>query len=334
MRISFSAYAAIVVTLVLCQCTKGENECVFQPDVKETASVNFESLAEDIANIKTKEQLVIMLGKHTTLRDQLLGRATYPDDSTFINTLFARFSHPGFDSLLLETNRIFGDEAALRNEFAKAFTNIQYYYPDFTPPKIETAITGLASDIVVTDSVIVIGLDYYLGKEGKYRPRLYDYLLTRYEPEDIVPSCMLIMGIGESVNKTNVEDHTALADMVAYGKSFYFAKHMLPCTPDSVFIWYSSDEIKGAKENEHVIWARLVEDEVLYSKSHEKKKKYLDDRPKTLEVGEKCPGRIAQWVGWQVVKKYMESHPETTLPQLMQQADAQALFRESHYKPN
>jgi hypothetical protein len=63
------------------------------------------------------------------------------------------------------------------------------------------------------------------------------------------------------------------------------------------------------------------------------KQKYLAERPKTIEVGEKCPGRIAQWVGWQIVNRYIETNPETSLPELMQISDANKLFKESRYKP-
>jgi hypothetical protein len=52
-----------------------------------------------------------------------------------------------------------------------------------------------------------------------------------------------------------------------------------------------------------------------------------------VEVGEKCPGRIGQWVGWQIVNAYMNAHKDVTLPELMNQRDAQKLFKESKYKP-
>lgn len=323
----------IGIIFLLTQCNNTSDECVFQPDVDKTISFDFEQLESALASIKTKDEFVKLLSDHPVLRDDLMGRANYPDDSVFINSNFKRFTHPAFDTLLLETQRVFGDGSALKKEFEQAFTNLKYYYPDFNPPRVETVITGLASDLVVTDSVIVISLDYYLGQTGKYRPELYNYLLTRYEPEDIVTSCMMLLGIGDAYNKTNLQDKTALADMIAYGKSFYFAKHMLPCVPDSVFMWYSSEEIKGARKNEDLIWARLIEDQVLFATSHMVKQKYLDERPKTLEVGEKCPGRIAQWVGWQIVKKYMETHPDVDLPALMQTEDAQMIFKESRYKP-
>lgn len=319
--------------LLLSACETQPEECVYQPQFEEPVEFTFKQLQEEIASISNKHDLVTLLGKYITLRDGLLARSSYPDDSIFLNTHFSRFSHPSFDTLLLETKRIFGDGSLLRADFELAFTNLKHYYPDSHIPEVQTAITGLSSDLVVTDSVIVVSLDYYLGPAGKYRPELYQYLLTRYEPEDIVPSCLLIMGISPGLNKTRLDDKSVLADMVAYGKAFYFAKHMLPCVPDSVFLWYTAEEMEGARKNEDLIWARLIEDEVLFTTSHLVKQRYLGERPKTLEVGEKCPGRIAQWVGWQIVNAYMSSHPEVTLPELMDMEDAQLLFRESRYKP-
>ncbi|HTE30128.1 MAG TPA: hypothetical protein VK666_07125, partial [Chryseolinea sp.] len=218
-------------------------------------------------------------------------------------------------------------------EFDEAFTNLKYYYPDFIPPRIQTVISGFDSDLMVTDSLIIVSLDFYLGKGARYRPKYYEYLLRKYDPNDIVPSCLLIYGISDRFNKNELKDNTVLADMVAFGKSFYFAKHMLPCVPDSVFIWYTPDEIKGSRKNEDLIWDRFVESQVLFSTNHKVKQDYLGERPVTIQVGEKCPGRIGQWVGWQIVNKYADSHTDETLPEMMQITEATRIFRESAYKP-
>jgi hypothetical protein len=187
--------------------------------------------------------------------------------------------------------------------------------------------------MMVTDSLIIISLDFYLGRSAKYRPKIYQYLLRKYDPNDIVPSSLLIYGISDRFSKTQSEDKTVLADMVAYGKAFYFAKHMLPCTPDSVFLWYTPEEMKGARENEDLIWKRFIDSQVLFSTNHKVKQDYLGERPVTIQVGEKCPGRIGQWVGWQIVDKYAESHPDLKLPDIMNVYQAQQLFKESTYKP-
>lgn len=328
--------SALICTAIVCVsgCDEDKEECVYIPDTSAISlSIEFEHLEDSMTYFSDKQALVEFLTDNPVLRDQFFRRRDYQNDSVFINQLYQRFNHPGFDTLLMETKRIFGDLSALKAQFTEAFSNVKFYYPDFTPPKIQTAISGLETDIIVSDTLIIVGLDYYLGNEGKYRPRIYDYLLKRYDPEDIVPSVLLLNGISQQFNKTDLNDKTVLADMVAYGKAFYFAKHMLPCVPDSTLIWYSPEEIQGAEQHQDLIWHRFIEDEVLYSTSHMLRQRFLGDRPKTLEVGEKCPGRIGQWVGWQIVKKYMDTHPATTLPELMAMVDARKLFTESKYRP-
>ncbi|HYF69774.1 MAG TPA: gliding motility lipoprotein GldB [Ohtaekwangia sp.] len=311
-----------------------ENECVVVPDTEGIrVDVNFEQFHDSLANLSSKQELVDLFSRQPVLRDVIFRRGAYPDDSVFINKIYSRLQNPHIDTLLAETNRIFGDLSDLENQFEEAFRNLKHYYPSFNPPKIQTVISGLDTDMFVSDSLIIVGLDYYLGNDARFRPQVYDYQLRKYDPNDIVPSLLLIYGINDSINKTDLADKTVLADMIAYGKSFYFAKHMLPCVADSVFIWYTPEEINGSRKNQDLIWARFIESQVLYSTSHMVKKDYLAERPITVQVGEKCPGRIGQWVGWQIVKKYMDTHPDRSLQQLMAAQDAQQLFKESNYKP-
>lgn len=324
----------IFLAILLWNCGKNEEKCVFVPEVSpDQLELSFEHFEDTMTRLDTKKDLVAFLTRQPLIRDEMLRRAAYPDDSVFINEMFKRFTNPGIDTLLMETKKKFGDGSALEREFRQAFANLRYYYPDFTPPKIKTLITGLDTDLFVSDTLIVVSLDFFLGPDAKYRPKMYQYLLRKYDPHDIVPSCMLIYGIDPRFNKTDLKDRTVLADMVAYGKSFYFAKRMLPCTPDSILIWYTSEEIAGCHENEDLIWARFLEDKILFSTNVIDKKNYLGERPATIQVGEKCPGRIGQWVGWQIVNQYMERHPEKSLQDLMNMDDAQLIFRQANYKP-
>lgn len=324
----------IFLALLMWMCGSEEEKCAYIPETSpQSLELEIENFEDTLASIETKKELTEFLTRQPLIRDEMLRRREYPSDSVFIDEMFKRFTNPGIDTLLAETKKIFGDGSKLTSEFREAFSNLQYYYPDFTPPKIKTLITGLDSDLFVSDTLIVVSLDFFLGPHAKFRPKTYDYLMRRYDPHDIVPSCILIYGISPRFNKTDLKDRTVLADMVAYGKSFYFAKHMLPCTPDSVLIWYAEEEISGARANEDLIWARFVQDKVLFSTNVIDKKNYLGDRPVTIQVGEKCPGRIGQWVGWQIVKEYMDTNPEKSLTDLMATADAQALFNRSNYKP-
>jgi hypothetical protein len=333
-RISGLVVAITALSLLVSGCREEKETCAFTP---ETSSIDvtfeFEQFEDSLVNISSKTELINMLGREPLIRDYVFRRTEYPNDSVFVNEIYRKFTNPGIDTLLKETKRVFGDLSELKAQFREAFTNIKYYYPDFQPPKVQTVISGMDNDLFVSDSLIIVSLDFFLGPGAKFRPKMYDYLLRQYTKDNIVPSSLMIYGISERFNKGDEKDKTVLADMIAYGKAFYFAKHMVPCVPDSIFIWYTPEEINGARSNQDLIWARFIQDEVLFATSHMTKQKYLGDRPKTIEVGEKCPGRIAQWVGWQIVNSYAESHAETTLPQIMVMPDAQKLFKESRYRP-
>lgn len=324
----------LVLTILFLQsCNRRNEECAFVPDTDAIpVDLVVEHLEDSIAGFTSKQQLVDFFSRHPVMRDNFFSRSAYPSDSMFINELYNRFTNPYFDSLLLETHKKFGDFSEIKNEFQQAFKNFTYYYPGFLPPKVQTVISGLETDLFVSDSLIIIGLDYYMGPGAKYRPNMHEYILRRYQKNFIVPSVLLLYGIGDRYNATNLEDRTVLAEMITYGKAYYFAKQMLPCVPDSVFIGYTREEIEGSRNNLDLIWKRFIEDEVLYATTHLVKQKYIGERPKTIEVGEKCPGRIGTWVGWEIVKKYMDNS-EVTLPQLMQTAEGKEIFARSKFRP-
>ena len=333
-RVSFWVLLAAGLGLAGCGGRDYEERCAQIPNVSDiTVDLAVEHLEDSITQFRSKQELVDFFSRHTPLRDYFFSRGAYPDDSVFINSLYSRFTHPAFDSLRLEARRVFGNGEYLKEQFTEAFRNMKYYYPDVRVPRIQTVISGFEADLVVSDSLIIVGLDYFLGAGARYRPNMYEYMLKRYEKNFVVPSALLLYGIDTRYNQTDLRDRTVLADMMAYGKAYYFAKQMMPCVPDSVFIGYTATETEDAWFNQDLIWKKLVDDEVLFSTSNQVKQKYISERPKTLEVGATCPGRIATYTGWQIVKEYARKNPALTLPQIMAEPSAEKILRDSKYRP-
>ena len=307
------------------------NDC--SVDVSEI-NVSIERLEEELFKAESREDIEEFLKSNRTLTKEFLGSYQYPDESVIVNELWKRINNPSLDTVLLEIDKQFGDLKDLENEYAELFARIRNFYPEFTIPKIQTIVTGFgSSEMYITDSLIIIGLEYYTGKGSTYRPLgVPGYILDRYEKEYIVPTTALLLA--NDYIKEDVTDNTLIADMVYYGKKYYFAKQVLPCTDNELLIWYSDQELADVNENQHIIWAHFIENELLFTTSHLVKKKYLDERPKVLEIGNKCPGRIAAWLGWEIVQSYMDNHPEVSLQELMQMTDARRIFSESEYKPD
>lgn len=334
MKIKYAVCTFWIALALLSSCNTDEESCDFVPNTSQVeVALKLEQHEGVLPAIQTKRELVDFFSSQPAIRDLFFNRPAYPNDSVFIDELYNRFSNPHLDTLLQLTREVFGNGDELKNELTNAFRNLKYYYPDFEIPVVKTIITGLESDIYVSDSLVIIGLDYFIGPQSKYKLNMYEYMARRYQKNFVVPSIMLLYGIDPQFNRVDPNDRTVLAEMISYGKAYHFAKHMLPCVADSVLIGYTAEEMRGSQSNEDLIWKRLVEDQVFYSTSHQIKQRYLAERPKTLEVGEKCPGRIGTWVGWRIVEKFAEKNPGMALPAIMHATDVQKIFRESGYRP-
>ena len=332
MKFQTQAIGFFLCLIIFSSCELNSRKRI--PDVSQIpVNLEIQRLDKELFALKDKPSVASFLKKYPVFAKDFLQIDQYPNDSIVVNFLFDFLQNEGSDTLYQETQEVFGDLEKLRASFSESFQRIKYYYPEFTPPIIQTAITGFAGgDLFVSDSLIIIGLDYYLGKLATYRPQdVPNYILKRYSKEYIVPTAILLLSV--KYNQTNYDDNSMMADMIYYGKAHFFTKQILPETPDSLIIGYTSQELNDVGSNQDIIWSHFVEKRLLYETSHFEKQKYIDERPVTQEIGPKCPGRIGVWLGWEIVKKYMEVIDETTLPMLMDKDNAQEIFSQSKYKP-
>ena len=303
----------IVLILLACFSCGLENEtCIDAPTVTETVPVVIERLENRLFADTNPGEVLQFLQDYPILAKEFLGANQYPSDTILAREIFKVINNPYTDTLLMETNKYFGDMSDLKEEFAQAFSYIKYYYPDFKAPIIQTMVTGFgSSEMYVSKDRIIIGLDFYLGPNGKYRPQgIPQYILNRYDKPYIVPATMLLYA--DRFLKENPADNTMAADMIYYGKKYFFAKNMMPCTPDSLLIWYDGKELANVEENRNLLWFHFLENELLYETNHIVKQKYMDERPNVTEIGSQCPGRIGAWIGWDIIKEYHQRNNDVS----------------------
>ena len=64
------------------------------------------------------------------------------------------------------------------SDLEEAFKHIKYYFQDFKIPHIYTTISafgnyGFGNDITITENYIIIGLDFFPGRESKIQSHYY-----------------------------------------------------------------------------------------------------------------------------------------------------------------
>ena len=325
---------SLIFTIVLSACSDKDHFCEEAPNINNIeVEIPLNNLAEKMVNLDTQDKAQEFIEENPFVANYFFERNRYGEDSIVANSMVNIFSNPSYkDTLYQQVKNTFGDFTGLQQDFEEAFKYYKYYYPEVTIPELEIVLAGLRKDLFVSDSLISIAADYFLGPDAAYVPNgVPDYILMRYEKEYIVPMTMLLLT--QKQNQTDQTDQTLLADMIFYGKSYYLTKMTIPCTPDSLLIGYTAKEMEDINENEHIIWANFLENDLLYETSHFMKNKFIGERPKTFEISQQCPGRIGIWVGWQIVNSYMKNNPEVSLQELMENTDAQQIFSQSKYKP-
>jgi hypothetical protein len=324
---------ALVIFVGLYSCNLGKESCIDSPNITETVPVVIERLENRLFASTNPGEVLQFLQDYPILTKEFLGANQYPSDTILAREMFKVIKNPYTDTLLMQTNKYFGDMSDLKEEFGKAFAYIKYYYPNFKAPVIQTLVTGFgSSEMYVSKDRIIIGLDFYLGPNGKYRPQgIPQYILKRYGKPYIVPATILLYA--DRFLKENNADNTMAADMIYYGKKYFFAKNMMPCTQDSLLIWYDGKELASVEENRNLLWYHFLENELLYETNHIVKQKYMDERPNISEIGSQCPGRVGAWIGWDIVKEYHQRNSDISLQELMANPDAQEILNQAKYNP-
>lgn len=227
----------------------------------------------------------------------------------------------------------FASTEKLESDFESALKHYHYYFPNKIVPHIATFISGFNYPIAVTDSVLGVGLDMYLGKNYKYYKLMaipnyqVDFMSKQYIVVDAVRSWLQTEYEGMDVHKN------LLSEMVFQGKLMYALDHLLPQEEDSVKLEFTAQQLQWVTNSEQSIWAYFIDKNLLYSTKASENVKYINSAPFTIGMPKASPGRVGVWLGYKIVSAYMERHKEITLAALMEEKNAQKILNDSHYKP-
>jgi hypothetical protein len=223
----------------------------------------------------------------------------------------------------------------LEKELSDAFGHYLYYYPGAKIPRFYTYISSGDYDYPVqfADSVMLIGLDNYLGRD--FKPYVTDglpiYRIYRMNSENILPECMRVLA--NVIYPTGLPGNNLLEQMVEAGKRLYFIDAMIPQTEDRFKIGFTKEQDEWIVKNEEHVWAALIGNRMLYTTDSKLIRAFMADGPFTAEFSKEAPPRLGEWLGWQIVRKYMENQPGVSLPGMMKEKDAQKILSLSGYKP-
>ena len=250
-------------------------------------------------------------------------------DSVWVN----KINNKDEQELFAETQKVFSEINKEKEELTSLFKHVKYYNPKFVSPKVITMLTNIDYNnrIVYTDSLLLISLDSYLGKEHEFYNDYPAYVKQNNTKEHIVVDVAKAI-VGKQMLPSMARSF--IDKMIYRGKKMYLLDAYLPNTSDALKIGYSQIKLDWAERNEEQIWMYFIEKDLLYSTSKDVDKRFLDLAPFSkfyMEEDSQSPGRIGEWIGWQIVRSYMQKN-DVSLHQLLQTSEDE-IFKKSGYKP-
>ncbi len=234
-------------------------------------------------------------------------------------------------NLLAESYAAFTPFDKAQEELTTAFKYYKHYFPSKPIPKVITCISFFERAAVTYDTTILaLSLDMHLGPEFDYPSSLPLYAQQTLTKEYLVPHAMKVM-YGMAF-ETTPKNSTLLAEMIHNGIQLYFLDLVLPDTEDHLKIDYTAEQQRWCQANEADMWKFFLDKKLLYATEMLENRKYIYPGPFTSGMPPESPGNAGSWVGWQIVRKFMQENPDTKFEELLE-LDPQALLTRSKYKP-
>jgi len=254
------------------------------------------------------------------------------DSIGFFDRLRSFFSDSTLMDLYQAELEIFNDISSYEKELSDGFSLLLEEFPQLKLPQIYMHVSGLNQNIVVTDSILSLSADKYLGKDFPlYEEFFYDYQRQQMSPEQIVPDYLL--GFMYSEFPFNGNQNTLLDWMLYEGKLRYILSKALPQREMREYFGYTEEQYNWCAGSESRIWKTILQQKQLYSTDYLIISQYINDAPHTAPLTNSSPGRVGVWMGYRIIASFMKNHSQTTFQELMEKVDSQDLLKEARYKP-
>ena len=234
-----------------------------------------------------------------------------------------------------EVKKSFSDFSSQKNSVQDFYGNYLKYDSSYKIPRVITLTTDVdyRKKIILTESLLLIGLDNYLGENHFFYSSFPKYIQSTFNKENIIIDIAKVYA-KEAVIKENADNYTFIEKIINQGKILYFTSIMLPKEEPSNIIGYSSLDFQWALENEKDVWSNFSENNYLFKSDINLETRFIKLAPFSkfyLSIDNQSPSMIGKYIGWQIVQSFMKNN-SLSLNELVQ-SNPMYIYNNSKYKP-
>jgi hypothetical protein len=233
-------------------------------------------------------------------------------DTSFLNGMRRYNNNPFVVRLELRINQQFEKKIPLyRHSLTNAFKRMKYHFKDAPLPQhIFWINSGFTSSVFCSEKSIALGLERYLGEKTDVIKELPNDRFFSWIKEGMAPQFMerdAVIGWLSTHYMEETKENYA-TEMIRWGKLLFITSACLPQEKESIILRYTPKDYDWALASEGALWKYLVDEQLLYNTGEDAKQSLLHEGPFTRGLPQESPDRMGQFLGYRMVKQYMEQN--------------------------
>ncbi|TWI83437.1 hypothetical protein IQ13_1549 [Lacibacter cauensis] len=247
-----------------------------------------------------------------------------------------------------DSQKLFKDFSGTAKELENGFRYVKHYFPDYKVPTIITTVGPMdalapmsnnePSPNYMGENFLAVSLQFYLGKDfsiyndpGYVSSVAPQYRSARFSKEYIASDVFKL--VIDDLFPDSSSRYPLIERFIEKGKRLYLLQQFLPNSNDTLLIGYTGKQLEWCKENERSMYNFFIQQNLLFEIDPALTQNFTTDGPTTQGMPEQSPGNIGAFLGWEIVKAYMQKKPSVTVAQLMRTSNKN-IFNEADYKPH
>lgn len=206
--------------------------------------------------------------------------------------------------------------------FRKGMKRLKYHFKDIQLPQTLIFYHSLFSNgVMSTNDQLAVGIEMYLGPDDPIVQKLPGQNFPTYFKEKMVPK-FLPVDMARSWVENQLysgEEESKFSDiMIEKGKTLYLLHAIYPDMDPSLLMRFEKADYKWCEKNEFLIWQFLVDQKFIYTDDPNVHRNFFSEGPFTPGLPEGAPSKVGEFVGFRIVKQFMDKNPDVGLKELIE----------------
>lgn len=238
------------------------------------------------------------------------------EDPQMEDKLYTFYSDTTLQRIVKDVEKNFGDISYIEDSLNIAFAWLKHQLPTLKIPTVYTQISALKQSIVVSDSLVGISLDKYLGEDYPLYAQYYDpYQRRSMNAGRIAPDALFYYLCSEYLNKQSPS--TFAERLVNVGKIQWIVYKALGYKQLQESMGYTKEEGEWMENNENKVWYYLINNQLLTQPTNPEHE-WMEGEYLKNYFHTNVPLYMPAWMGARLVAHYMKENKNTTIFQLLE----------------